>query len=99
MVYKIVLTPDAERQLDDAVTYYKKVVSTKVAKLFLQDYKKTYMDILKTKYFQFFFEDFRGVPMKKFPYIIFYTIDENQKIIIIKAVFHTSQNPEKYREI
>jgi toxin ParE1/3/4 len=34
--------------------------------------------------------------MKKFPFIVFYTIDEELKIIIIKAVFHTSQNPIKY---
>ncbi|WP_354359720.1 type II toxin-antitoxin system RelE/ParE family toxin [Pedobacter sp. UYP30] len=42
------------------------------------------------------FENFRGLPMKKFPYIIFYTISEEQKTIIIKAVFHTSQDTEKY---
>jgi len=34
--------------------------------------------------------------MKKFPFIVFYTIDEELKIIIIKAVFYTSQNPIKY---
>ncbi len=34
--------------------------------------------------------------MKKFPFIVFYTIDEDLKIIVIKAVFHTSQNTDKY---
>lgn len=96
MSYKIVLTPDAVQNIDDAVDYYKKVVSTKVAKLFVEDYKKSFKDILNTKYFQIFFENFRGLPMKKFPYIIFYTINEEQKTIIIKAIFHTSQDPEKY---
>lgn len=76
MSYNIVLTPDAVQNIDDAVDYYKKVVSAKVAKLFVEDYKKSFKDILNTKYFQIFFENFRGLPMKKFPYIILYTINE-----------------------
>lgn len=93
------MTPDAEKNLDDAVFYYKNFVSRKVAQLFLADYRKTYRDILKTKYFRFFFQNFRGKPMKKFPYIIFYTIDEDLKIIVIKAIFNTNQDSEKYDDI
>jgi len=96
MIYKIVVTPDAIENIDNAVYYYKKEVSAHVAKLFIDDYKKTCKDIQKTKYFQFFFENFRGKPMKKFPFIVFYTIDEGLKIIVIKAVFHTSQDTGKY---
>ena len=96
MNYKIVLTPDAIKNIDDAIDYYKTVASVKVAKSFIDDYKTTFKDIQKVKYFQFFFQEFRGKPMKKFPFIVFYTIDEELKIIIIKAVFHTSQNPIKY---
>jgi plasmid stabilization system protein ParE len=99
MSYKIVLTPDAIENIDDAVAYYKRTVSTKVAKLFIEDYKKTFKDIQQTRYFRFFFQDFRGKPMKKFPYIVFYTIDENSEIITIKAVFNASQDDQKYTDI
>ncbi|CAM3269629.1 hypothetical protein EMST110833_05175 [Empedobacter stercoris] len=37
--------------------------------------------------------------MKKFPYIIFYTLDEYNKIIYIKAVFNTHKNPVKYPKL
>lgn len=74
-------------------------ISPKVAKLFIDDYKKTFKDILKTRYFRFFFQEFRGKPMKKFPYIVFYIIDENLKIIFITAVFNTSQDDQKYNDI
>jgi plasmid stabilization system protein ParE len=96
MSYKIVITPDAIENIENAVNYYKKEVSTPVAKLFIEDFKETFKDIKKTKYFQFFFKDFRGKPMNKFPFIVFYTIDEGLKIIVIKAVFNTSQNTDKY---
>jgi len=98
MNYRVFVTPDALQNLDDAVYYYKNTASAKVASRFLGDYKNTLAKIVETKYFQVFFENFRGLPMKKFPYIVFYTLDESQKIIMIKAVFHTSQNPEKYPE-
>ncbi len=96
MAYKIIVTPDAIQNIDDAVYFYKKEVSDRVAKSFIDEYKHTFKDIVKTPYFQVFFQDFRGKPMKNFPYIVFYTINESLKTIIIKAVFHTSQSPSKY---
>lgn len=96
MSYKIVVTPDAVRNIEQAVEYYKNVASANVARMFADDYKNTVKAIRKTKYFRYFFQDFRAKPMKKFPYIVFYTIDKNLKTIIIKAVFNTHQNPEKY---
>ena len=37
--------------------------------------------------------------MKKFPFIVFYTIDEEQKVIFIKAVFNANQDDQKYTDI
>lgn len=96
MAYKILVTPAARKQIEEAVAYYMENASKKVALSFLQKYKKTVSEILKTRYFQVFYLDFRGRMMEKFPYIIFYTINEEQQIIVIKAVFHTAQHPDKY---
>lgn len=99
MSYKIVVTPIARQNIEDATAYYKKKVSAKVAKSFIDDYRKTFKEIQKVAYFRFFFQHFQGKPMKKFPFIVFYTIDEINKIIFIKAVFHTSQDDQKDMEI
>jgi len=47
MVYKILVTPDAIQNIDDAVYFYKKEVSDKVAKSFIDQYKHTFKDIVK----------------------------------------------------
>ncbi|NGM62123.1 type II toxin-antitoxin system RelE/ParE family toxin [Sphingobacterium sp. SGG-5] len=96
MAYKILVTPDASKQIEEAVSYYIEHASKKVASKFLQDYKKAVADILKVRYFQVCYLNFRGRMMRTFPYIVFYTIDEEQQIIVVKAVFHTAQNPIKH---
>ncbi len=36
--------------------------------------------------------------MKKYPYIVFYVVDEIEREIIIKGVFNTYQDVSKYPE-
>lgn len=96
MTYKVVITSVAQSNIEKAIVYYKNNVSVKVASLFLQDFKHTINAIQKVKYFNFFFDHFRGKPLKKFPFIVFYTLDESSKIIMIKAVFNTNHDTNKY---
>jgi|SRR5690606_14343295 len=95
MAYKVVVTPGARKQIEEAVTYYMEHASKKVALSFLPQ-KKSVSEILKIRYFQIFYLNFGGRMMEKFPYMVFYTIDEDWHVIIIKTVFHTSQHPGKY---
>lgn len=96
MVYSVLITPDANKQIEQAVQYYSEHVSKKVALDFLKDYRQAVSEIVEVRYFQVFYLDFRVRLMKKFPYLVFYSLDEERKLIIIKAVFHTSQHPSKY---
>ncbi len=96
MAYNLLITPEASKQVEQAVEYYSEYVSKKVALDFLKDYRRAVSEIVKVRYFQLFYLDFRARVMKKFPYLVFYTLDEERKLIIIKAVFHTSQHPDKY---
>ncbi|NVO02908.1 MAG: type II toxin-antitoxin system RelE/ParE family toxin [Bacteroidetes bacterium] len=40
----------------------------------------------------------RFLPMKRFPFVIIYTVHDNYKMINIVAIFHTSRNPDKYKK-
>ncbi len=37
---------------------------------------------------------FREAKIKTFPYLVIYRIDEEEKVILISSIFHTSRNPE-----
>lgn len=96
MAFKIIISDEAKADLEHSYLYYKTKVNKKIADNFFKDFKSSLNTILKNPYFKIWFEDFHGKLMKKYPFLIFYTIDKNAGIIVVSRVFHTSKNPEKY---
>ena len=96
MNYKIIVSPIASKNIEDAVEYYVKEASKKVALDFLADYKKTYKALQKNPFYQFHDNNYRFLPFDKFPYIAFFIVDEPSKTVFLNAVFNTWQDPEKY---
>lgn len=43
------------------------------------------------------YDETRCAVLKVFPFMIHYIIDEENKTIVVAAVFHTSLNPEKWQ--
>ena len=96
MNYKIIVSPIASKNIEEAVEYYISKVSKRVALDFLKDYKKTYKALQINPFYQFHDTNYHFFPFEKFPYIAFFIIDEPSKTFFLNAVFHTSQNPNKY---
>jgi hypothetical protein len=44
------------------------------------------------------YADVRCMLVKKFPFMVHFTIDENQKLVEVFAVHHTSRNPKIWEE-
>ncbi|WP_435525902.1 type II toxin-antitoxin system RelE/ParE family toxin [Chryseobacterium indoltheticum] len=96
MEFKILVSKEAQSDLENAFLYYRENVNKKVATEFLKDFRKTPTAIWQNPYFKIWHDDFRGKLMKKHPFIIFYLMDIKENTIIVSRIFHTSQNPEKY---
>ncbi|MFL9834229.1 type II toxin-antitoxin system RelE/ParE family toxin [Chryseobacterium terrae] len=96
MEFKILVSKEAQSDLQNAFLYYQENVNKKVATEFLKDFRKTLTTIRQNPYFRIWHDDFRGKLMKKYPFIIFYLTDIKENIIVISRIFHTSQSPEKY---
>lgn len=95
MGYKLVILPRAQQELIDAFDYYNKI-SVTVLKAFNSDLEDVYQSLEKNPFYQLKYKNLRGVPFKKFPFLMFFSIEEIEKIVYIYSVFHTSQNPETY---
>lgn len=95
MDFSFKFLPNAEENIEDATDYYAGI-SMKVLRNFNRQLDLSINRILINPYFQKRYKDVRAFPLKKFPYIIFYEVDEEEKMIYILSVFCTHQNPEKY---
>jgi mRNA-degrading endonuclease RelE of RelBE toxin-antitoxin system len=61
--------------------------------------KKQINSLQKDPYlFSIKYNEIRCRKIKKFPFLIHYTIDDSFNIITILAVFHTSRNPEIWKK-
>jgi toxin ParE1/3/4 len=96
MNYKIIVSPIASKNIEEAVEYYILKANKKVALDFLNDYKKTYKALQINPFYQLHDNHYSFLPFKKFPYIAFFIVDKPSKTVFLNAVFHTSQNPDKY---
>jgi len=96
MNYKVIVSPIALKNIEEAVEYYILKATKKVALDFLNDYKSTYKALKVNPFYKFHDNNYRFLPFKKFPYIAFFIVDELSKTVFLNAIFHTSQHPEKY---
>ena len=96
MAFKVIISDEAKLDLENSYLYYRENASKKVADNFIKDFRKSIKIISDNLYFKIWFEEFRAKPLVKYPFLIFFSFDNKENIILIAKVFYTSQNPEKY---
>lgn len=95
MVFKILVSPIATNNIDDAIKYYK-VKSQTAAKSFRKKLFDAYKSLQTNPFFAVRYREVRAIPLKKLPYLVLFEIDEKENTVNILSVFCTHQNPEKY---
>ena len=98
MVYKIKLLPIVQTDLGKAKKWYREK-SEILAEEFKTEVNKEIDYIGKhPEHYQRKHKELRQSLVTRFPYVIFYLVEEEQKRIIIFGVLHTSRNPEIVRK-
>ncbi|OVE58456.1 type II toxin-antitoxin system RelE/ParE family toxin [Chryseobacterium mucoviscidosis] len=95
MAFKILVSPIANNNIDDAIKYYK-MQSQSAAKSFKKKLLDAYKSLQINPFFAVKYKDVRAIPLKKLPYLVLFDVYEKEKIVNILSVFCTHQNPEKY---
>lgn len=95
MKYAYSLLNEAQKEYEADVLWYSRK-SYLVAINFIEDFENTVKHICENpKRWRNEYKSFHELGLKKYPYVIIYTIEESQNMVLITAVFHTSRNPEK----
>lgn len=95
MVFKILVSPIANSNIDEAIKYYKTQPQS-AAKSFRKKLLDAYKSLQLNPFFAVKYKNVRAIPLKKLPYLVLFDIDEKEQIVNILSVFCTHQNPEKY---
>ena len=97
--YSINIEPEAVDDIQKAVDYYNSK-KTGLGKKFYNKIDKSLNYLKKYCYsFSIRYDDIRCMPLKNFPYMIHYIIQEKpRKSVSVIAVFSTYENPEKWED-
>ncbi|MCA0363850.1 MAG: type II toxin-antitoxin system RelE/ParE family toxin [Bacteroidetes bacterium] len=93
MAFEILITPQAEKDILESYSYYLINVSGTVAESFGLEINQAFDVLERNPYFQIRSNRFRGLPLKKFPFIIFFEIEESLMKVKILRVLNTNKNP------
>lgn len=96
MPYKIYIDSRAIKDVQNSIDYYDEQVPA-LGKKFENEVDR-HLTLLKSNpFFQIRYDNVRCLPLKKFPFLIHFTINEIEQTVIIRAVFHTSLSPSKWK--
>lgn len=93
MTYAIYISPAALNDISDAVIYYNGKVEN-LGFRFTDDVEENF-EIIAThpKAFTERYKNVRGKLLRRFPFLILYTINENLQRVEVLRLFNTYQNP------
>jgi hypothetical protein len=95
MRFVVVIDALAIRDIQEAIDYYDEQ-SNGLGKRFESELNN-YLSILeKNPLLRIRYDTVRCLPLEKFPFMVHFTVNENQQVVTIRAVFHTSLNPLKW---
>ena len=97
-MYKVIILPFAKNDIKESALWYNQQ-SKGLGKKFTSEIKKQIQIAILNPYtFSIKYSNVRAIILKKFPYMIHFTIDESNYRILISAVLHTSRNSDIWVE-
>lgn len=95
--FKVKINAAAKIDIQNGIKWY----NSKLPGLgisFHQEVKKTIDSIRLTKFFQVRYGEVRCVPVRRFPFMIHFTVDEAKKRIVVRSVFHNGMDPNQWKK-
>ena len=94
MLYRIIVSPRAQSEIIKAIDFYA-LDSLDAPGNFVRQLQKVYETLTSNPFFRLQYKSVRSLKIKKFPYSIYYTIDEDINSIRVLSCFHNKRNPKK----
>ena len=94
--YTIKIEPEAYQDIQEAIDWYNHQ-QPGLGGRFQMEIKATFNKLKRHPFFQIRYDNVHCFLLKRFPYMVHYTIDEENSNIIVRAVFCTSNDPKIWK--
>ena len=95
MNYTIILDSRSVQDIQQAIDYYNQQ-QPGLGSQFEKTLDEHFVILQHNPFFRVRYDNVRCLPMKRFPYMIHFTADEQSAIVIIQAVLHTAGDPQRW---
>lgn len=95
MQFHLKIEPRAIQEIQEAIDYYDQQL-VGLGEKFESYLNKHIKTLTKDPFYQVRYDNIRCLPLKKYPYIIHFTVDENSNSVYIHAVINTNRDPKEY---
>ncbi|MBO6523658.1 MAG: type II toxin-antitoxin system RelE/ParE family toxin [Balneolaceae bacterium] len=97
MAFTTVLDPRAMQDIQQAIDYYDEQ-QPGLGEQFEDFVNECLVQLEQNPFFQIRYDDIHCFPLKKYPYMIHFLIDEHKQLITVMAVFNTAKDPKIWKE-
>ena len=95
MAFTLVIDPRGIRDVQEAIDYYDEQQAG-LGERFEATLNKHLLILQKNPLFRIRYDKVRCLPVGKFPYMVHFTVDETEQFVVIRAVLHTSRDPNNW---
>lgn len=95
MSFSIAILPSALSDIQKAIDYYDEQ-QIGISQKFESELNLLFLSLQKNPFYQLRYKTVHCLPLKKFPFMIHFTVDEKTSTIYVRAILHTSLNPYDY---
>lgn len=84
MAFRIFIDEDVRTDIQESIDWYNEQKQG-LGKQFFTQVKATINRLKSNPFFQIRYDDVRCLPIKRFPFMVHFTVDESQKKVVIRA--------------
>ena len=94
MAYSLIVSSRAQKEIENASEYYA-LYSNNAPIKFIVALNNTYETLKSNPFFVVNYKNVRTLKLKKFPYSLYFVVNEKQRTVKVLSCFHNKRNPYK----
>lgn len=94
MEFKIFVSPRAIKEIYKSIDFYE-IDSDWVPKNFIIAIENAYSILAQNPYQRIRYKNVRAIKLKRFPFLLYFVIDEKLLKVKVLSCFHTRRNPKR----